>query len=195
MGKLKITADGCESMIFEDNTSMVAGANTVLTGGNFALTTAGAREDIVLGLLINTCLSGKLEAALGKAACAGTLTQLYSQKLECGAFDNQLRAIQEGISSDRNAVSTLDTYLTLLEEAYIPYKDDLTDFQSQVGNYKLENLQELVKNVAEQAKNIQTEIRQLAKVLTTKDNSVSMDALNTELSDQETTLTQIITLS
>jgi hypothetical protein len=191
MGHLKITADGSESVIVKDNTAMVAGANSVLTGGNFACVTAGVAENVVLGVLVTALLGGKLEVAAGRIVMDGTLTNLYGRKTDLGALNRRLDMIDQSITPVSHQVDATIQEVTALDTQVRSIKSDAATVSTSVDNISFADLTSHIRNLAMHTKMIAEATLTVIDQSTRFTNTTHVQrALHTKLTTVSESLTQ-----
>jgi septal ring factor EnvC (AmiA/AmiB activator) len=194
MGKLNITVDGCESESFE-NTSIVAGSNAVVTGGNFALATAGLMEDVVLGFLLTALLGGKLEVARGKTVTYGIQTELYGQQAEIAALTQRLTESEDKTASEwlnvnlvSDSVSALNNAVSASAREAEELHVQLRDINDEFFYYKIERIGMLVRQ-------IDMDVHSLGAIVRTAQNSMEQTQSVTALSGTTTSLHDLAQLT
>jgi hypothetical protein len=193
MGKLKITADGRETLIYKDHTETVLGNNDRMTAGNDAYATAGVREDVVLGFLLTALLGGNLEVAVGRTFLDGTLTRLSGRKDDLAAVASKVTQVNTRIVGVEEAIAETTSRATESEDEVSFAKTLIRESRQVVrnqysflGNIKLETLQTQINEIAAHAATVASSVSVVADALSMCDTAAIVTETSTALNELTT---------
>jgi hypothetical protein len=181
MGNLKVMADGSNTLILKDNTEMVAGSKAGLTGGNFALVTAGAMEDVVLGFLMTGLLGGELKVAQGGTLMDGKATKLYGRKTGISALSQRVTWSEQTIAMLTTRVSGTEDTLAQVDGQTTTDSTDVTAMRTAVGDIDIATLTSRIRQIASEAYMISTSVRTIANELLTAEETTTVREVETTM--------------
>jgi hypothetical protein len=174
---------------------MVAGANTVLTGGDFTLTTAGFMENVVVGFLVTALLGGKLEAAAAKTAMNGTLTKLYGQKFDIGSIKQRISVVETRISQQTNEATYRRSDIAGLRQQLTNDVTELSGIQTFMGGSKMSTVADAMTTLMTEMISVVGSAQYVCnQIKRTSQNRTRLKEISTHLGQISYTLTRLLTI-